>query len=52
MDKHIIWSIVIKNCVALICWTALAIIFAKWWIALFAIIFFCSFDSKSKDKDK
>lgn len=30
----------IRNIVALICFTALAIIFHKWWIVFFSIIFF------------
>lgn len=28
-----------KNSVVVICWTALAIFFGKWWIALFAVLF-------------
>ena len=33
------WSIAIKNSICMICWTALAIIFNQWWVALFAILF-------------
>ena len=32
----ICWAFAIKNSVVMICWTALAIYFGKWWIALFA----------------
>jgi hypothetical protein len=39
MNKNIIWAWVIKNSVCVICWTALAIIFHKWWIALFGALF-------------
>ena len=42
MDKqnnHIVWAWAVKNSVDMICWTALAIIFGKWWIALFAAAF-------------
>ena len=31
------WAI--KNSICVICWTVLAIIFNKWWIALFAALF-------------
>ena len=34
--KSIFWSAAIKNIIVMICWTALAIYFDKWWIALFA----------------
>lgn len=39
MNKHIIWAWAIKNSISVICWVALAIIFHKWWIALFAALF-------------
>lgn len=39
MNKHIMWYLVIKNSVVTICWTTLAIVFNKWWIALFGILF-------------
>lgn len=39
MDTKRIWlAWAIKNSVCMICWTALAIIFGKWWIALFAVL--------------
>ena len=38
MNNHIWWAWAIKNSVVLICWTVLAIVFGKWWIALFAIL--------------
>lgn len=31
--------ITITNCIALIAWATLAIVFNKWWIAFFAILF-------------
>lgn len=40
--KHIYWSVAIKNSICVICWTALAIIFHKWWIALFGALFITS----------
>lgn len=39
MNKHIIWAWAVKNSVCVICWTALAAFFGKWWIALFAALF-------------
>ena len=40
MNKDLIWAITIKNSICVICWVALAIVFNKWWIALFSILFF------------
>jgi hypothetical protein len=48
MNKSIYWSIAIKNSICVICWTALAIIFHKWWIALFGVLFLTSFSTKHK----
>lgn len=31
-------AVLIKNTISLALWTALAIIFGKWWIALFSIL--------------
>lgn len=48
--------ITIQNCVVTICFTVLAAIFMKWWIALFSAIFYKSFtytvetDGRSKCK--
>lgn len=39
MNKNILWAWSIKNSVCLICWTTLAIVFDKWWIALFSVFF-------------
>lgn len=39
MNKHVWWALAIKNSICVICWTVLAIIFDKWWIALFAGLF-------------
>ena len=48
MDKHLYWAWAIKNSVCIICWTALAIIFSKWWIAIFALFFM--HDIRNSDK--
>ena len=38
----------IKNCITLICFTILAIVFNKWWIIFFSIIFLTTFESKGE----
>lgn len=47
MQKHLWWAWAIKNSVCMICWTALAIIFDKWWIALFGLLFISLIESTS-----
>ena len=39
MNKSAWWAWAVRNSICIICWTALAIIFNKWWIALFAGLF-------------
>jgi len=41
--KHTWWAWAVKNSVCVICWTVLAIVFHRWWIALFALLFASSF---------
>jgi hypothetical protein len=48
MNKNIIWALVIKNSVVTICWTTLAIVFNKWWIALFGILFISFISTQGK----
>lgn len=48
MDKHIIWAWAIKNSIAIIAWTALALLFNKWWIALFGLLFLSEIKTKYK----
>ena len=38
MHKNGWWAWAVKNSVVVICWTALAVYFGKWWIALFAVL--------------
>lgn len=47
MNAYTAWAI--KNSVAIICWTALAIVFNKWWIALFVVL--CLSDLKAKKEE-
>lgn len=42
MNKNILWACVIQNSICIICWTALAIVFNKWWIAFFSVLFMSS----------
>lgn len=46
MNKHLIWAWAIKNSIDILVWVALAIVFNKWWIALFAILFVSGFQTK------
>lgn len=39
LNKNTWWVYVVSNIICVICWTALAIFFNKWWIALFALLF-------------
>ena len=39
MNKNAWWAWAIKNSICVICWVNLAIIFNKWWIALFGALF-------------
>ena len=39
MDKTTIWALMLKNIIVVLIWGALAVLFDKWWIALFAILF-------------
>jgi CO dehydrogenase/acetyl-CoA synthase alpha subunit len=42
MNKNAVWAWAIKNSICVICWTVLAIVFNKWWIALFGAFFISS----------
>lgn len=46
MNKHAYWAWALKNSVAIICWTALACFFGKWWIALFGAAFLSDLKSE------
>lgn len=50
MDKSFIWAWAFKNIVAIIAWTALAILFNKWWIALFSLLFISSIKTETKNR--
>ena len=46
MNKGIWLAWAIKNSICVICWVALAIVFHKWWIALFGLLFMSSLQTK------
>lgn len=48
MSKDILWPWAIKNSVVLLAWTALAITFDKWWIALFSMLCMSSIKTTHK----
>ena len=50
MNKNMWWAWAIKNSVCTICWVILAIVFNKWWIALFAILFLSSLSTETAKK--
>ena len=45
MNKGLI-AVCIKNTVVVICFTALAIVFEKWWIVLFCGLFMTTYERK------
>lgn len=48
MNKSAYWAWAIKNSICVICWVVLAIIFNKWWIALFGVLFTSDLQTKHK----
>lgn len=41
----------LKNSIALICWTVLAVIFRHWWIALFSLLFMAEVKAHYKTRN-
>ena len=39
MNNKILWPTVVYNSINIICWTVLAVIFNKWWVIFFAVLF-------------
>lgn len=48
MGKDFMWAWALKNIIVIVAWTALAILFDKWWIALFALLFLNDISTKTK----
>ena len=48
MYKNIYWAWAIKNSICVICWIALAMVFDRWWIALFSLLFISSIEMSPK----
>lgn len=48
MNKSFIWAWAFKNIVAIVAWAVLAILFNKWWIALFSLLFISSIKTETK----
>ena len=40
MNKNTIWACAISNMISVSCFTVLAVMFDRWWIVLFALLFF------------
>lgn len=49
MNKSMIWAWAIKNSICVICWTMLAIVFNKWWVALFGALFLSGLQTQHKN---
>ena len=45
MNRSDMVAVMAKNSICVICWTVLAIIFGKWWIALFGALFLTSYNT-------
>lgn len=52
MNKSVWWAWAIKNSICTICWVVLAIVFNKWWIALFGLLFLSSLQTETTTKNK
>lgn len=39
MNKDLLWAWALKNSVVIITWAILAVVFDKWWMALFGLLF-------------
>ena len=43
--------LILKNIIAIICFTILAVVFNKWWIILFSALFYTSITTKGDNED-
>lgn len=50
MNKNGLWAWAIKNSISVICWVVLAIVFNKWWVALFGLLFVSGFTTEVKHR--
>ena len=48
MNKEVLWVWLLKNVMMMLLWTLIAIVFNKWWIILFALLFMSSVETKHK----
>lgn len=51
MNNKIVIIFAITNIVAIICFTILAIVFNRWWIVFFSILFITTFESRQEKDD-
>ena len=45
MIKNSLGAVMLKNSICVVCWAALAVVFDRWWIALFALLFMTSYET-------
>lgn len=43
---NLIWAVMLKNSIVIVCFTILALEFGHWWIVLFSWLFLTYFDGK------
>lgn len=51
MNNKLCIILVLKNIVSIICFTILAIVFNRWWIIFFSILFLTTIEYHSEKKD-
>ena len=47
--KYLNKLMAVENSITLICFTILAIVFGKWWIVLFSVLFFTSIEKNKEE---
>ena len=49
--KSVYWAWAIKNSICVVAWVVLAVMFNKWWIALFSVLFMSDLKIKTNPND-
>ena len=48
MNGTLMWAWAFKNSICVICWTVLAVLFNKWWILFFSLLFMSGLETVHK----
>lgn len=51
-NKGLVWAVSIQNAVVMICFTVLAVLFHKWWIVLFSVLWIMSIKTETSKVSK